>query len=138
MFIFMFLFILDGILQSALVNGDLDQGWTLVQNYCARRHVIGNFNKFSGIGSTLPFVVLRRMVDGVKWFGTFYIWRPHPIFVRISNVPKWSNVPVYVVKFTVTPEAIDDLLAFVKIIEKLVLWHIPVVNGVGSSGIIWL
>ena len=59
------------------------------------------------------------MEDGMKRFQTFYTRRPHPSFVRVPDVPKWSNVPAYATEFTVTSEAIDDLLAFVKTIAKL-------------------
>jgi hypothetical protein len=71
--IFTCLVVLDGILQSALTGGDLARGRILVQNHYARCHVVGNFNKFGGIGSTLPFGVLRGMADGMERFGTFYI-----------------------------------------------------------------
>jgi len=54
--------------------------------------------------------------------------------VRVLDVPKWANVPAYATEFTVTPEAIDDLLAFVKTIAKLDLLQILVINGVGPSG----
>ena len=59
---------------------------------------------------------------------------PAPSFVRVPDVPKWSNVPTYATEFMVTPEAIDDLLVFVKTIEKLGLSQIPVINRVGPSG----
>lgn len=64
----------------------------------------------------------------------FYTSRAHPAFVRVPDIPKWSNVPVYATEFTVTPQAIDDLLAFVKTIQKLDLSQMPVINGVGPSG----
>ena len=74
------------------------------------------------------------MEDGMKRFQTFYTPCPHPASVRVLDVPKWSNVPAYATEFTVTPEAIDNLLAFVKTIEKRDLSQIPVINGVGPSG----
>jgi hypothetical protein len=75
--------------------------------------VIRAFNKFGGIGSTSSF----RGVRGMEHFQTFYTSRrAHLAFVRVPDIPKWSNVPAYATEFTVTPQAIDDLLAFVKTI----------------------
>ena len=120
--------------KAALADGNLAKGRALAEKHCARCHVIGAFNKFGGIGSTPSFRGLRGMDDGMERFQTFYTRRPHPAFVRVPGVPKWSNVPAYAVEFIVTLESIDDLLAFVKTIEKLDLSRIPVVNGVGPSG----
>ncbi|MFB0993147.1 MAG: hypothetical protein QMB78_13265, partial [Rhodospirillales bacterium] len=85
-------------------------------------------------GSTSSFRGVRVMEDGMERFQTFYTRRPHPAFVRVPDVPERSNVSAYATEFTVTPEAIDDLLAFVKTIEKLDLSQMPVINGVGPSG----
>ena len=99
-------------------------------------HVICAFNKFRGIGS------LRRLGACALWKTEWSAFKPftpvartpHPAFVRVPDVPERSNVSAYATEFTVTPEAIDDLLAFVKTIEKLDLSQMPVINGVGPSG----
>jgi hypothetical protein len=49
-------------------------------------------------------------------FQTFYSRRPHPAIVCVPDDPEWSNVPAYATEFTVTPDAIYGLLAFVKTI----------------------
>ena len=76
---------------------------------------------------------MRALEDGMERFQTFYSRRPHPAIVCVPNDPEWSNVPAYATEFTVTPNAIYGLLAFVKTIEKLDLSQMPVINGVGSS-----
>lgn len=122
-----------GLSQRAIADGDIDKGRELAVTHCARCHVIGEFNKFGGIGSTPSFRLIRGLEDGMERFQTFYERRPHPVFVRVPDVPKWSDADPYVTEFTVTLEAIDDLLAYAETIEKLDLSRIPVVGGVGPS-----
>ena len=121
------------LVQVATADGNIDRGRTLAQTHCARCHVIGDFNKFGGIGSTPSFRLLRGIEDGMVRFQTFYERRPHPVFVRVPNIPRWSKAPAYATEFTVTPEAIKDLMAFVKTIKKIDLSRIPVINGVGPN-----
>jgi len=82
------LIFLVGVLQSSVAGGNLAKGRNLVQKYCAQFHVIGNFNKFGGIGSTPFFRALRGMIDGMELLETFYTRRPYLIFVRVPNIPK--------------------------------------------------
>lgn len=107
-------------------EGDPKKGQELAETHCARCHVVGNFNKFGGIGSTPSFQVIAGMKDGMERFQTFYERRPHPAFVTVPDVPKWSKAPPYAIPFTVTAEAIDDLLAFVEGLEVKNLRGIPV------------
>ena len=117
-----------------LADGNLAKGRAHAESHYARFQVICAVNKFGGIDFTPSFRGVRGVEDGMERYQTFYTRRPHPAFVRVLDVPKWSNVPAYATEFTVTPEAIDDLLAFVKTIAKLDLLQIPVTNGVGPSG----
>ncbi len=114
-------------------GGNLKKGEDLAITYCARCHVIGDFNKFGGIGSTPSFPLIRGLDDGMERFQTFYARRPHPAFITVPNVPKWSKAPAYAAEFTVTEEAIEDLLTYVKTIEKLDLSRVPVVRGFGPT-----
>ena len=116
----------------ALAAGDVAKGRELSITHCARCHVIGDYNKFGGLGSTPSFPLLVGLEDGLERFRTFYERRPHPVFVRVPNVPRWSKAPAYATEFTVTLEAIADLMAYVKTIKKKDLSRIPVVGGFGS------
>ena len=87
---------------------------------------MGNFNKFGGIGSTPSFQLIMGMKDGIERFETFFERRPHPVFVRVPSVPKWSEVPSYATEFTVTARSLDQLLSFVKTIKKKDLSKVPV------------
>ncbi len=111
----------------------IERGRKLAETHCARCHVIGDFNKFGGLGSTPSFQLLAGLKDGMERFRTFYGRRPHPAFVRVPDVPKWSKAPAYAIEFTVTPESIEDILAFVDTIEKRDLNRVPIVGGFGPN-----
>ena len=108
--------ILLGFLASvpALEASDVKNGQKLAETHCARCHVVGDFNKFGGIGSTPSFNLLMGMADGIERFRTFYERRPHPAFVSVPGVPRWTDLPPYALPFEVTPKNIDDLINFVQ------------------------
>ncbi len=110
----------------ALAEGDVDRGRKLSETHCSRCHVVGDFNKFGGLGSTPSFQLLAGLADGRERFETFFERRPHPAFVRVPGVERWSKAPAYAKEFTVTRQAIDDVLAFVATLEKRDLRGIPV------------
>ncbi len=86
----------------------------LAIKYCSRCHVIGDYNRLGGIDSTPSFPVLARRDDFVERLQTFYQRRPHPVFVRVPGVPRWSKAHPFAAPFTVTYEQIDDLIAYVR------------------------
>jgi hypothetical protein len=71
------------------VPGEADEvatGRALAERHCSRCHVIGDFNRFGGIGSTPSFQLLVDAFD--DWqerFETFQARRPHPSFVRVTG-----------------------------------------------------
>ena len=101
----------------ALGASDVKNGQKLAETHCARCHVVGDFNKFGGIGSTPSFGLLMGMADGFERFRTFFERRPHPAFVSVPGVPRWTDLPPYAKPFEVTPENIDDLISFVRKLE---------------------
>ena len=46
---------------AAWADGDVTKGRELAETHCARCHVVGNFNKFGGIGSTPSFNLIVGM-----------------------------------------------------------------------------
>jgi mono/diheme cytochrome c family protein len=65
--------------------GDAAKGKRLAEQHCSRCHVIGDFNKFGGIGSTPSFNVLKSLDDWRDRFQTFFLRNPHPSFVRVEG-----------------------------------------------------
>tara|TARA_Y100001960_G_scaffold330665_1_gene425316 strand:+ start:1493 stop:1846 length:354 start_codon:yes stop_codon:yes gene_type:complete len=101
----------------ALGAGNLENGQKLAETHCARCHVIGEYNKFGGIGSTPSFRSLRGTPNGIERFRTFFARRPHPAFVSVPNVPRWTNLLPYATPFEVSVEGIEDIIAFVQTLK---------------------
>ena len=99
---------------GAQAAGDARKGREIAIGHCSRCHVVGDHNPFGGIGSTPSFQLLARRSDYLERFQTFFARRPHPVFVRVPDVPKWSDIPSHVAEFEVTLENIEDLIAFVE------------------------
>ena len=100
---------------SALAGGegDPERGFELAREHCAHCHVIGDYNPMGGIGSTPSFQWMVRNDDYAEFFRTFYVRRPHPVFVRVPGVPRWSDEPPYYPEFRLTLDDVDDILAYV-------------------------
>ena len=99
---------------AASAEGSVAEGRKLAINFCARCHVIGEYNRLGGIDSTPSFYSLAQRSDFVERLQTFYERRPHPVFVRVPGVPRWSNAPPYATPFTVEIGQIDDLIAYMR------------------------
>lgn len=88
-------------------------GEKIATAHCTRCHVVGKFNPHGGINSTPSFQLLARRDDWRERFQTFYARRPHPVFVRVPDVDRWTDLPSPVVPFTITPADIEDIIDFV-------------------------
>ena len=100
-------------------GGDPKKGGAIAEKYCSRCHVVGHLNPMGGIGSTASFQMIAKMPDYLERFKTFYARRPHPAFVRIPGIPRWSKLPGYATEFSITLDQVDDIVAFVKTLEKV-------------------
>ncbi len=102
---------------SAWAGGNAEAGRKISETHCARCHVVGEFNPMGGIGSTPSFQLLAKRNDWLERFETFFERRPHPVFVRVPDVARWTNLPSHVKEFEVTLANIDDIIAFVKTLQ---------------------
>ena len=98
----------------AEADGKTEAGHKISQEHCSRCHVIGSDNPYGGINSTPSFPLLAKRDDYLERFQTFFERRPHPVFVRVPDVPKWSDVPSHIPEFTITPEQIEDVIAYIE------------------------
>ena len=121
------------IASPGVASGDIGKGRTIAADHCMRCHVVGNLNKFGGIGSTPSFQLIAGMEDGMERFRTFYARHPHPNFVRVPDLPRFSKAPPYAIPFTVTESGIEHLMAFVKTLKVKDLSKVPVVGGFGRK-----
>ena len=99
---------------SAQAGSDAEAGRKIAETHCARCHVVGDFNPMGGIGSTPSFQLLAKRDDWLERFETFFERRPHPVFVRMPDVARWTELPSHVTEFEMTPASIDDIVAFVE------------------------
>ncbi len=102
---------------GAWAEGDVEAGRKIAETHCARCHVVGEFNPMGGIGSTPSFQLLAKRNDWLERFENFFERRPHPVFVRVPDVARWTKLPSHVKEFEVTPANIDDIIAFVKTLQ---------------------
>lgn len=99
--------------------GSVEKGRAIAEKHCSRCHVVGANNPMGGIGSTASFQMIAKMPDYLERFQTFYARRPHPAFLRVPGVPRWSNQPAYATEITITLDNVDDIVAFVRTLEKM-------------------
>jgi hypothetical protein len=99
-------------------EGDSEKGRGLAIKHCSRCHVVGDHNPYGGIGSTPSFQLLAKRQDYLERFQTFYERRPHPVYVHVPGVPRWTKLPSHVEEFTVNLDDIENLIAFVETLRE--------------------
>ena len=100
----------------AAAAGDVDKGRKIAEKHCARCHVIGEFNRMGGIGSTPSFPGIKYLDDWRDRFRTFYARPPHIAYIRIVGIARSKLLPDYAVKVTITLDDAEDVFAFVETI----------------------
>ncbi len=118
--LFLGLLLLAGLWPAAAprAEGNVEAGRKFAATHCSRCHVVGEENKYGGIGSTPSFPLLVTLRDYRERFQSFYERRPHPVFARMANVDKWVDLPSPVVEFDVTAADIDNIMAFIETLRK--------------------
>jgi len=106
-------------LVSPALAGAPEKGRATAEQHCSRCHVVAKHNPMGGIGSTASFQMIAKMPDYLERFQTFYARRPHPAFVRIPGIPRWSKQPGYATEITLTLDQVKDIAAFAKTLETL-------------------
>ena len=102
-------------LELVELSGDAAAGERLAAVHCGHCHVVGDANRFSGIGSTPSFGVLRAMEDWETRFRAFYFLNPHPAFTQIEDVtePFDEARPSPIAPIMLTLEDVEAILAYV-------------------------
>ncbi|MBB3065135.1 c-type cytochrome [Limibacillus halophilus] len=100
--------------EAVAYSGDGARGRALAEQHCARCHVIGDFNKYGGLGSTPSFPRLVKLPDWRDRFETFFARRPHPVFVRMPGLESTSLSPSHVTPFDFDLDDLTDLLTYVE------------------------
>jgi hypothetical protein len=102
----------------ALADGDPQAGRRLAEEHCSRCHVIGDYNRYGGLNSTPSFDGLLRMTDWRERFETFFVRRPHQVFVRMPGIESPSLAPSHVTPFDFDEKKLEDLLSYVEEMKK--------------------
>ena len=100
----------------AAAAGDADKGRKIAEKHCARCHVIGEFNRMGGIGSTPSFPGLKYLDDWRDRFRTFYARPPHIAYIRVEGIAQPKVLPDYASKVKLTLGDAEDVFAFVETI----------------------
>lgn len=100
---------------TAVATGDAIAGQALSRSKCARCHVVDDTTRWSGIGSTPSFAVLRSLADWEDRFAAFYALNPHPAFTIITDVtpPFPQDRPPAIVPVELTIDELEAVLAYV-------------------------
>ena len=103
----------------AHAEGSVENGRKIAQKHCARCHVIGDYNKFGGIGSTPSFQPLvKRRPDYEARFETFFGRPPHSAFVTIKGFGRrMEHLPANAAPVELPLAAVLDLLAFARTLK---------------------
>lgn len=104
----------------ALAAGDVERGRQISQKHCSRCHVVGDFNKYGGIGSTPSFQMLvNYMDDYVVRFETFYARNPHPSLITIESLKTPHEQTLHGTEPIKLPQqAVEDILSFAKTLRS--------------------
>ncbi len=105
---------------AAAVAADLDQGQALARLHCTRCHVVGDMNKYGGIGSTPSFGAIKTMPDWKERFDIFFALPPHPAVVRVEGISEKrpENLPAFTKQITLTIDELENLLGFINTLPK--------------------
>ena len=98
---------------------DLTNGERLVREHCTRCHVVGDMNKYGGIGSTPSFGAIKTMDDWKERFEIFFTLLPHPAVVKIEGVSEErpAHLLAFAKQITLNVDELEDLLAYIDTIE---------------------
>ncbi|MEL6979470.1 MAG: hypothetical protein AAGM38_12435 [Pseudomonadota bacterium] len=104
---------------AAPAGEDVGDGPRLALQHCGRCHVVGEVNKYGGIGSTPSFPALRAIPSWREKFAAFWQKNPHPSFTYIEDVtePFSAERPPHIAPVVMTLEEAEAIIAYAETIE---------------------
>ena len=95
--------------------GLLKQGEKLVRQHCTRCHVVGQLNKYGGIGSTPSFGAIKSLPDWEDRFAAFWSLLPHPSVVQVEGLSpeRQKGVLATTKQIILSPNEVEAILAYV-------------------------
>lgn len=95
--------------------GLLKQGEKLVRQHCTRCHVVGQLNKYGGIGSTPSFGAIKSLPDWEDRFAAFWSLLPHPSVIQVEGLSpeRPKGVLATTKQIILSPNEVEAILAYV-------------------------
>ena len=95
--------------------GLLKQGEQLVHQHCTRCHVVGDLNKYGGIGSTPSFGAIKSLPDWQDRFAAFWSLLPHPSVVQVEGISpeRPKGLLATTKQIVLTPAEVEAILAYI-------------------------
>lgn len=95
--------------------GLLKQGEQLVRQHCTRCHVVGDLNKYGGIGSTPSFGAIKSLPDWQDRFAAFWSLLPHPSVVQVEGISpeRPKGVLATTKQIVLTPAEVEAILSYI-------------------------
>lgn len=105
----------EAVVAEVELTGDPALGLKVSLEKCTRCHAVDEKTRWSSIGSTPSFAVLRSLPDWEYRFTAFYALNPHPSFTQIEDVtePFAHDRPSPIVPITLTLDEVEAVLAYV-------------------------
>lgn len=105
--------------RTRVFEGDATLGLEISELHCKRCHAVSPGARFSDIGSTPSFFVLRTLEDWPERFAAFFALNPHPAFTQVADVtePFPENRPPPIAPIEMTMEEVEAVLAYVAGLE---------------------
>ncbi|MDP6705951.1 MAG: hypothetical protein QF893_06385 [Alphaproteobacteria bacterium] len=88
------------------------RGRLLAKKHCTLCHVVGDLNRFGGIGSTPSFQLLASMKDGEERFRSFFARRPHVSFVTLPDTKPPTDYPLNVKPLALSYDEVEAIAVF--------------------------
>jgi len=107
------------VVAMAALTGDAKHGHQLASQHCSRCHVVDKKRPFSGIGSSPSFSGLRTRPDWRGVFRTFWSVSPHASVISVKGMSERKSPAAAsnIVPIQLTPEDVNDILAYVATIK---------------------
>ena len=86
-----------------------------MRQHCTRCHVVGDLNKYGGIGSTPSFGAIKSLPDWQDRFAAFWSLLPHPSVVQVEGMSpeRPKGVLATTKQILLTPSEVEAILAYV-------------------------
>ncbi|MBO0345025.1 hypothetical protein [Roseibium limicola] len=101
--------------QDVSNDAQVQAGYALSRQHCARCHIINSADRFTGHASTPSFMIMiTALRDWPDRFDTFMARNPHPAHIRLEGAEERpDHLPSTITEVMLTLDDLDDILTYV-------------------------